>query len=139
MKLHPFLWEMTNKNTSCSDFLNTTAAGEFWTLFRCNIFRIIILMMRWVEHYQGHCVSLVLLNHYIHRYYSLNTVLWLSTWDTLNPWFRPQIFIKMQIQWQFWILLVLRILKHPQHVEIDLVLTELFEVKDKWYHSQNFQ
>ena len=28
-------------------------------------------------------------------------------------------------------MLVMRILKHPQHGEIDQVLTELFEVKDK--------
>ena len=29
--------------------------------------------------------------------------------------------------------------KHPKHVKIDWVLTEIFEIKDKWYNSKNFQ
>ena len=52
------------------------------------------------------------------------------TSDNFKPYFLPQILIKMLIQGQFWIMLILR--KHSQHVEIDQVLSELFEIKDKW-------
>ena len=47
--------------------------------------------------------------------------------------------IKFETQWQFWNLLVLRIPKHPQHVNIDWVLSEIFVIKDKLYDSKNFQ
>ena len=29
--------------------------------------------------------------------------------------------------------------KHPQHIKIDWVLTEIFEIKEKWLDSRNFQ
>ena len=62
-----------------------------------------------------------------------------STSDNFRPFFLLQIFMKMQIQGHFWNLHILRILKHPQNVEIDQVLPKIFKVKDNWYQSQNFQ
>ena len=47
--------------------------------------------------------------------------------------------LKMQIQGQFWILLVLRIPKHPQKVEFDKDLAELLKVKHNTSHMKNFQ
>ena len=72
-------------------------------------------------------------------FYWLDTVDDSSTSDNFRPFFLLQIFMKMQIQGQFWNLHILRILKHPQNVEIDQVLPKIFKVKDNWYQSQNFQ
>ena len=60
----------------------------------------------------------------------INTVDDSSTSDSFRPFFLLQIFMKMQIQGQFWNLHILRILKHPQNVEIDQVLPKIFKVKD---------
>ena len=46
-----------------------------------------------------------------------------------------QILDNYQNQGQFWNLLVLTISKHPLHVQFNQVLAEIFEVKDKRYHS----
>ena len=48
---------------------------------------------------------------------------------------RMQILVKFQNQWQIWNLLVLRFSKYPLHVQFYQVFTEIFEVKDTWYHS----
>ena len=68
-----------------------------------------------------------------------NTVLATMTFTSLKPSYLLQMLLKMQIQGQFWKLLVLRIPKHPQHVKIDKVLTEIFEIKDKLHDSKKFQ
>ena len=46
-----------------------------------------------------------------------------------------QILDNYQNQGQFWNLLVLTISKHPLHVQFNQVLSEIFWVKDAWYHS----
>ena len=61
------------------------------------------------------------------------------TCRALFPVFRNEILLKIEVQWQFWILLVLRILKHPIKVEIDKDLTELFKDKHNTSHTKNFQ
>ena len=48
-----------------------------------------------------------------------HTVLATMTFTGLKPSYLLQMLLKMQIQGQFWKLLVLRIPKHPQHVKID--------------------
>ena len=55
------------------------------------------------------------------------------------PVFLIEILLKIEFQWQFWILLVLRILKHPQKVEFDEDLAELLKVKHNTSHMKNFQ
>ena len=55
------------------------------------------------------------------------------------PVFLIEILLKIEFQWQFWILLVLRILKHPQKVEFDKDLAELLKVKHNTSHMKNFQ
>ena len=47
------------------------------------------------------------------------TVLATMTFTGLKPSYLLQMLLKMQIQGQFWKLLVLRIPKHPQYVKID--------------------
>ena len=49
------------------------------------------------------------------------------------------ILLKIEFQWQFWILLFLRIPKHPQKVELDKDLAELLKVKHNTSHMKNFQ
>ena len=71
----------------------------------------------------------------IHKY----TVGLNSTYYSKNLWYLLWILLKIQIQGQFWNLHVLRIPKHPLKVEIDEVLPEIFEVKDKLYNFQNLQ
>ena len=53
--------------------------------------------------------------------------------------FLIEILLKIEFQWQFWILLVLRIPKHPQKVEFDEDLAELLKVKHNTSHMKNFQ
>ena len=55
------------------------------------------------------------------------------------PVFLNEILLKIKFQWQFWILLVLRISKHPQNVEFDKDLAELLKVKHNTSHMKNFQ
>ena len=55
------------------------------------------------------------------------------------PVFLIEILLKIEFQWQFWILLVLRIPKHPQKVEFDEDLAELLKVKHNTSHMKNFQ
>ena len=55
------------------------------------------------------------------------------------PVFLIEILLKIEFQWQFWILLVLRIPKHPQKVEFDKDLAELLKVKHNTSHMKNFQ
>ena len=50
-----------------------------------------------------------------------------------------EILLKIEFQWQFWILLFLRIPKHPQKVEFDKDLAELLKVKHNTSHMKNFQ
>ena len=54
--------------------------------------------------------------------------------DKMFPCFLYQIMVKLESQWQFWNLLVLRIPKLPQIVEFDEELAELLKVKHTWYH-----
>ena len=80
-----------------------------------------------------------------------NIVLYISFWkfpiySTRNficrghfPVFLIEILLKIEFQWQFWILLVLRIPKHPQKVEFDKDLAELLKVKHNTSHMKNFQ
>ena len=53
--------------------------------------------------------------------------------------FLNEFLLKIKFQWQFWILLVLRIPKHPQKVEFDEDLAELLKVKHNTSHMKNFQ
>ena len=55
------------------------------------------------------------------------------------PVFLIEILLKIEFQWQFWILLVLRISKHTQKVEFDEDLAELLKVKHNTSHMKNFQ
>ena len=55
------------------------------------------------------------------------------------PVFLNEFLLKIKLQWQFWILLVLRIPKHPQKVELDKDLAELLKVKHNTSHMKNFQ
>ena len=54
------------------------------------------------------------------------------------PIFLIENLLKIEFQWQFWILLVLRILKHPQKVEFDEDLAELLKVKHNTSQQQSF-
>ena len=53
--------------------------------------------------------------------------------------FLHQILLKIEFQWQFWILLFLRIPKHPQKVEFDEDLDELLKFKHNTSQMTNFQ
>ena len=55
------------------------------------------------------------------------------------PVYLHEILLKIYYHWQFWILLVLRIPKHPQNVEFDEDLDELLKFKHNTSHMKNFQ
>ena len=67
--------------------------------------------------------------------YSLSTF----TCRVRFPVFLHEMWLKIEFQWQFWILLFLRIPKHPQKVEFDKDLAELLKVKHNTSPTKNFQ
>ena len=74
-------------------------------------------------------------NILVNELYSLSTF----TCRGRFPVFLNEFLLKIKFQWQFWILLVLRIPKHPQKVEFDEDLAELLKVKHNTSHMKNFQ
>ena len=70
-----------------------------------------------------------------------NTTYSLSTFTCRGrfPVFLNEFLLKIKFQWQFWILLVLRIPKHPQKVEFDEELDELLKFEHNTSQMKNFQ
>ena len=56
-----------------------------------------------------------------------------STWDSEKHWFLLKMSHQMEVQGQFWNLLILRILKHSQHNEIHFIINN-----EKIYFTSSF-
>ena len=70
---------------------------------------------------------------------SNHTVPAISFVADIFPFFSLKSCSKLSSKIEFWILLVLRISKHPQKVEFDEDLAELLKVKHNTSHMKNFQ
>ena len=66
-----------------------------------------------------------------------NTVLLIRKSTRCFPCFLHDFLVKLDSQWQFWNLLVMRIPKLSLIFEFDEVLAEIFKVKDNWEHFKN--